>query len=114
MISRLSGTFSLKDSALTEQASMAISDVVRRWYDHGLVIDFNWMDWGRFGKGSKFSAEKTVKALPKTSAEDALRLMTALIRAERISDGVWDHALVSGLFAAVLDRLLRWQMPTQP
>jgi len=88
MISRLSGTFSPKDSALSEQASMAISDLVRRWYDHGLVIDYNWMDWGRSGKGRKFSAEKAVKALPKASAEDALRLMTALIRAERFSDGV--------------------------
>jgi Family of unknown function (DUF6508) len=81
-------------------------------FTHALVIDFNWMEWGRFGKGSKFAVEKTVKALPKASTEDALRLMTSLLRAERFSDGVWEHALESGLFAAILLRLLTWNEPT--
>jgi Family of unknown function (DUF6508) len=97
---------------MDKDASSAPQNLVSLWYDHNLVIEFNWMRWGRFGKGSKFSAEKAAKALPKASAEDAMRLMTALIRAERFSDDVWEEALSSGLFAAVLHRLLQWRDQT--
>jgi len=114
MISRFSGTYSPNDSSLSEHATGTIRDFVQRWYDHGLVIDFNWLDWGRFGKGSKFSPEKAVKSVQGASAEDALRLMTALIRGERFSDGAWDRALTSGLFVAILHRLLQWRKPTRP
>jgi hypothetical protein len=90
----------------------AVEQFVRFWYDHGLVIDFPWMSWPRFGKGIEVGHPATIKKLLHASAEDALRLATKLLRAENFDEGSLVRAVDSCLLGAVLDRLLRWPLPT--
>jgi hypothetical protein len=91
----------------------AVQQFVRFWYDHGLVIDFPWMNWPRFGKGIEVGHPVTIKKLRHASAEDALRLATKLLRSENFDEGSLVRALESGLLAAVMDRLHRWRLPTE-
>ena len=68
----------------------------------GGIIVFRWMDWDGIGR---YRTPDTVRDAP---IADVPRLVTAIIRSERFSDGSIEGAVESGLVTAIVDRLRRW------
>jgi hypothetical protein len=69
----------------------------------GLMVPFDWMDWD----GLTHYRENPM-ALTTGPVSDAVRLLTAIQRAERFGDGNIEGALKSGLMQAALARLRTW------
>lgn len=70
----------------------------------GLIVPFSWPDW----PGTKAYAGGG-RGLDTAPATDAVRLLTAIIRSERFSEGSIEATLEDGTFVAALNRLRRWQ-----
>ena len=68
----------------------------------GLVVPYAWPKWAGIERhrGGRGMAEVPV--------EDAVRMVTAVLRSERFSDGSIDGALRDGTFQAAVRRVLRW------
>ena len=83
--------------------SDAVNGLVRQLYDLNLVVPFNWPEWDgtrryRAGRG-----------LDEAPVADAVRVITAVIRADRFSDGAVAAAIEDGTLTAALRRLRLWQ-----
>ena len=75
----------------------------------GLMVPFDWMNW----EGVPRYIENPA-ALATAPVGDAVRLLTAIQRAERFGDGNIEGALKSGLMQAALARLRRWHDENPP
>jgi hypothetical protein len=82
-------------------------------YRNKLIVDFDWMNWKRFGDDPLTNPAETKAVLAQCSIEDAVRLATGIARAERFSDGVLGQALASGLLLAIFERILGWGKPVK-
>jgi Family of unknown function (DUF6508) len=69
----------------------------------GLIVPFDWMNWD-----GVLLYQENPAALTTAPVGDAVRLLTAVHRAERFGDGNIEGALQSGLMQAALARLRRW------
>ena len=69
----------------------------------GLVVPFDWMSWEGLHRYREDPA-----ALLSAPVGDAVRMLTAIQRSERFTDGSIEGALDSGLFQTALARLRRW------
>jgi hypothetical protein len=69
----------------------------------GLHVPFDWMSWEGV---RRYQADPD--ALADAPVTDAVRLLTAIQRAERFSDGAIEGALERGVMQAALARLRRW------
>ncbi|WP_328411010.1 DUF6508 domain-containing protein [Nocardia sp. NBC_00403] len=82
--------------------SAAVGHVQHALYEADAIVRFDWTNWDgirryRGGQG-----------LADASVADTCRMLTAITRAERFSDGTIGHALDDGTFQAALLRLRRW------
>ena len=69
----------------------------------GLVVPFPWPDWAGT---ARYKADPA--ALEQAPVTDAVRLLVAILRSERFTDGSIEGALQSGVMQAALARLRRW------
>ncbi|MGH8951174.1 MAG: DUF6508 domain-containing protein [Acidimicrobiia bacterium] len=69
----------------------------------GLIVPFDWMNWD-----GVIRYQQNPTALATAPVGDAVRLLTAIQRAERFGDGNIEGALNSGLMQAALARLRTW------
>ncbi|HEY8543971.1 MAG TPA: DUF6508 domain-containing protein [Acidimicrobiales bacterium] len=69
----------------------------------GLVVPFAWPDWDGT---ARYTADPA--ALEQAPVTDAVRLLVAILRSERFTDGSIEGALQSGVMQAALARLRRW------
>jgi hypothetical protein len=79
-----------------------LTAVVDELYKADIVTPFNWSDWNginRFQSGSSFAG---------VPVADAVRYLTATVRAERFSDGAIGTAVSQGTFGAALSRIRDW------
>jgi hypothetical protein len=88
-----------------------VGETLQFLHEANLMPDFDWTDWKKFGDDPLRDPAATMVALTRYSAEDAVRLATALARTELVNDGVLGEALLSGVFLEVLARFLRWREP---
>lgn len=82
--------------------SSAAEHLVQALYEVGAVVPFNWPDWD----GAKTYRGRT--ALDAAPVADAVRMATAIIRADRFSDGTIGATLQDGTLLGALRRLRRW------
>ncbi len=75
----------------------------------GLVVPFDWMSWD-----GVLRYREDPEALATAPVGDAVRLLTAIQRAERFGDGNIEGALESGLMQSALARLRRWYDGNHP
>lgn len=75
----------------------------------GLMVPFDWMNWVGVPRYVENPA-----ALATAPVGDAVRLLTAIQRAERFGDGNIEGALKSGLMQTALARLRRWYDENPP
>ena len=69
----------------------------------GIVVPFDWMKWDGVRRYKDDPA-----ALQSAPVADAVRLVIAILRSERFTDGSIEGALQSGLMQTALARLRRW------
>lgn len=69
---------------------------------NGWVQPFDWMAWIETDQGKALRDDRG--ALAVATPDQLQRLLTAIIRAERFSDGSLDWAFQSGLMAAIARR----------
>lgn len=82
--------------------SEAVDRVLDALHALDIIVPFNWPEWdgtGRYRGG---------RALDEAPVADAVRMMTAIIRAERFSEGTIAAAVEDGTLAAALRCLRRW------
>ncbi|WP_147471658.1 DUF6508 domain-containing protein [Nocardia stercoris] len=82
--------------------SETMERIRRGLYEVGAIISFAWTDWdgeARYPNG---------EGLRDAPVGESVRMLTLLIRAERLTDGTILRALEDGTFLAALDRLRRW------
>ena len=82
--------------------SDAVHRVVARLHGLGLIVPF---DWGRWDGFTLFAGGEGMQEAPVTHA---VRMVTAIVRAERFNTGTIDVALRDGTFLAALNRLRVW------
>jgi hypothetical protein len=82
--------------------SAATIRVVERLYDVGAVVPFDWPHW------DGIETYRGDTALDMAPVADAVRMTTAIVRADRFSDGEIGAALEDGTLLAALRRLRRW------
>jgi hypothetical protein len=66
----------------------------------GLVVPYAWPDW------SGIERHRGGRGLEEAPVEDAVRMVTAVVRSERFADGSIDGALRDGTLQAALRRVL--------
>ena len=76
----------------------------------GLIVPYDWMHW------EDLDRYRGPTALADAPVTDAVRMLVAIIRAERFGDGNIEGALKDGTMQAALARIRRWQeeRPTHP
>ena len=87
----------------------AVDRVRRQLGVLGLYVPFAWPDWEGVVRYRDDPA-----ALADAPVTDAVRLLTAIQRSERFSDGSIEGALESGVMPAALARLRRWYDHERP
>jgi hypothetical protein len=83
--------------------SDTVEEIVQLLYDLNIVVPFDWDAWYQDG-GRIPSPDEVARG----SAAEAARLVTAIVRAERFSEGTLANALADGTLEAALARLRRW------
>jgi hypothetical protein len=83
--------------------SAATDRVVQALYRLGAIVPFNWPEWD----GAR--AYRGPRALDAAPVADAVRMLTAIVRADRFTEGTIGATLADGTFPAALRRLRRWQ-----
>ena len=73
-----------------------------------LVIPFGWMDWDGV---ARYRGGRGMGTAP---VADAARMITAVLRSERFTDGSIDGALRDGTLPAAIERLRAWSTRRQP
>jgi|GEM_PF-1179354 len=68
----------------------------------GLVVPFAWPDWDGIER------HRGGKAMAEAPVEDAVRMVTAVLRSERFTDGSIGGALQDDTLPAAVRRLLAW------
>jgi len=68
----------------------------------GGIVVFGWMDWEGIAR------YRTPDAVHDAPIADMPRLVTAIVRSERFSEGSIEGAVQSGLVAAIVERLRGW------
>ena len=72
-------------------------------YDLGWVVDgFDWMVWAQTPEGRALHDDR--EALANATPDQLARLLTAVIRMDRFSDGALADSYDSGLITAILRR----------
>jgi hypothetical protein len=71
-------------------------------YDYGYVREFDWNEWARTEEG--IALRDDPQAIENADEDQLARLLTALARADRFSDGVLHDAYDSGLLARIVAR----------
>ncbi len=69
----------------------------------GMFVPFDWMHWDGLRRYRDDPA-----SLSTAPVSDAVRLLTAIQRSERFSDGNIEGALNAGVMQAAVERLRRW------
>lgn len=82
--------------------SRATERVVQALYEVGAVVPFNWSHWDGVKK------YRGAIALEVAPVADAVRMATAIVRADRFSEGTLGATLEDGTLFAALRRLRRW------
>jgi hypothetical protein len=81
--------------------SDATERMIRGLFEVGAIVPFNWPKWDgieRYRNGGLASA----------SVADAVRMVTAIIRADRFSESTIGATLEDGTLLAALQRIRRW------
>jgi hypothetical protein len=89
--------------------SKTVEQVRERLGVLGLMVPFDWMNWE-----GVLRYRENPAALATAPVGDAIRLLTAIQRAERFGDGNIEGALKSGLMQSALARLRRWYDENPP
>ena len=76
--------------------------VVQALYGLGAIVPFDWPSWD----GTR--AYRGSRALDAAPVADAVRMVTAIVRADRFSDGTIGAMFEDGTFPAALRRIRRW------
>lgn len=84
--------------------SAATDRMVRALYDLGAIVPFDWPNWDRV-EGYRTDGGT---ALQEASVADAVRMVTAIVRADRFTEGTIGAELEAGTLLAALRRLRRW------
>lgn len=84
------------------QPSERADAFIRTASDNGWVQPFDWMAWVETAEAKALRDDR--QALATATSDDLQRLLTAIIRAERFSDGSLEWAFQSGLMAAIARR----------
>jgi hypothetical protein len=82
--------------------SDAMNRVVQSLYDLDAVVPLNWPEWDGVDR------YRGHRALEHASVANAVRMMTAIVRADRFSEGMIAAMLEDGTLPAALRRLRRW------
>lgn len=82
--------------------SDAVNRVVAALYDAGVIVVFNWPEWEGLERCRGHAL------LEHGKVADAVRMLTAIVRAERFSEGSIAMALEDGTFESALARIRRW------
>ncbi|HET9770215.1 MAG TPA: DUF6508 domain-containing protein [Acidimicrobiia bacterium] len=86
----------------------SVSRIVRLLYDIGVVHPFDWAHWDGEARYRDPAALRTAPVA------DAARMATGIIRNDRFFEGAIGAACRSGLFGAIVERLLRWYDSERP
>ena len=81
-----------------------IYEFTRMWYDKNLVVLFNWSEWT---EGREWYAHNDPQKYDILDAVTALKLLTAILRYDRFSDGALMGKLASGDFPKIINRLVQ-------
>jgi hypothetical protein len=88
--------------------SGSVNRIVRLLYDIGVVHSFDWVHWD---DAARYRDPAALRMAP---VADAARMATGIIRNDRFCEGAIGSAIRSGLFGAVVERLLRWYDSERP
>jgi len=69
---------------------------------NGWIEPFDWMDWAQTDEATALRDDRA--ALGRATLDQLQRVLTAVVRAERFSDGTLEWAFDSGLMAAIARR----------
>jgi hypothetical protein len=83
--------------------SDVVSGLVQHLYRLGLVVPFNWPGW----EGTR--RHRAGHGMAEAPVADAVRLITAIVRADRFSDGTIAVTIDDGTLPAAHDRIRHWQ-----
>lgn len=73
-----------------------------------VTVPFDWVEWIE-----THSHMRKPESIPSAEPADMIRVVTALIRSERFSEGTIASAITSGLLRAILERLRLWHLTGQ-
>jgi Family of unknown function (DUF6508) len=90
--------FQMPYAVYSDQVNRAIQAL----YDLGAIVPFNWPDWDGIER------YRTGRGLDTAPVADAIRLATAIVRADRFAEGTIASTLDDGSFIAALRRLRQW------
>lgn len=82
--------------------SAAVFDVIAKVSGLGVSQPFDWQAWdglNRFPNG---------RGLDEAPVAESIRMITAIVRADRFGEGTLPASLEDGTFMAAVDRLRRW------
>lgn len=82
--------------------SDAVNELVQYLYRLGLIVPFN---WGAWDGSRRYWAGYGMAEAP---VADAVRLITAIVRADRFYDGTIGVSIDDGTLPAALDRIRSW------
>jgi len=83
---------------LSDRAEAFLAAIrANRW-----IEPFDWMDWAQTDEATALRDDRA--ALGRATLDQLQRLLTAVVRAERFSDGTLEWAFDSGLMAAIARR----------
>lgn len=91
-------------SGLGRGADALAAEFVRTLHDQWLTVDFNWTDWP---EGEAWWASEDETKYDRLDIDTALRLMSALVRADRFNAGVLADAFASGSLPRIFDRFIQ-------
>ena len=86
----------------------ALWSVMEFLNDNDLIVNSTLGDWMLLGRCPLNDNMHAIESIRQGSSQDALRLMTALARADRLRGGLLCGALESGILMAVLEKVLSW------
>jgi len=80
-----------------------ILEFVQLWYDKDLVVPF---DWGGWYDAQKWHQNKDAARYDAIDSETALKLLTAMIRGDRFTEGALVNLFEAGDVPKILNRLV--------
>jgi hypothetical protein len=85
-----------------DSGHFAVDRVVQALSDMGAIVPFDWRSWDGV---ERYRDPATLDAAPVC---DAVRFVTAVVRSDRLNEGMIDARIADGTFTAALRRLRRW------